>query len=127
MEFSFFEDQTGHMLVIAGIMKTKIEVGIRSKVFAAGSIVTIMLLINPDHLIREGSPVMAEVVTADEVPRARRGDSVPPARAPSLAVAEEYELARQKGTAQAFELFIARHGDDPLAARARADLRRLSR
>lgn len=56
-----------------------------------------------------------------------RAPSVPPARAPSAAVAEEYELARQRGTAEAFELFIARHGDDPLAEKARAELKRLSR
>jgi len=115
------------MLMIARMMKSKIEVGSRSKVFAIGSIVTIMLLINPDHLFREGSLAMAEIVAADEVPHAKRDGSVPPARDPSLAVAEEYELARRKGTVQAFELFIARHGDDPLAARARADLRRLLR
>jgi hypothetical protein len=56
-------------------------------------------------------------------PRAFRS----PARNPSIAVAEEYELARQKGTAEAAELFIARHGDDPLAERARAELKRLTR
>ncbi|WP_312016623.1 hypothetical protein [Bradyrhizobium sp. BR 10261] len=58
--------------------------------------------------------------------KAGRAPSVPPARAPSVAVAEEYELARQKGTAEAFQLFIARHGDDPLAEKARAELKRLS-
>jgi hypothetical protein len=53
--------------------------------------------------------------------------SRPPARDPAIAVAEEYQLARQQGTVQALELFIARHGDHPLAEKARADLRRLSR
>lgn len=52
--------------------------------------------------------------------------SVPPARDPSVAVAEEYELARRKDTVEAFELFIARHGDDPLAEKARAEIKRLS-
>lgn len=56
-----------------------------------------------------------------------RSPTVPPARDPSAAVAEEYEAARRKNTAEAYELFIARHGDDPLAAKARADLRSLSR
>ncbi|WP_349510002.1 hypothetical protein [Bradyrhizobium sp. Ghvi] len=64
---------------------------------------------------------------AEDGGKARRAPSVPPARDPSAAVAEEYELARQKGTAEAFELFIARHGDDPLAEKARAELKRLSR
>ncbi|WP_314955532.1 hypothetical protein [Bradyrhizobium cosmicum] len=53
--------------------------------------------------------------------------TVPPARDPSVAVAEEYEGARRKDTVEAYELFIARHGDDPLAAKARDDLKRLSR
>jgi hypothetical protein len=49
------------------------------------------------------------------------------ARDPAVAVAEEYEAARRKGTREALELFIARHGDDPLAEQARAELKRLSR
>lgn len=59
--------------------------------------------------------------------RAGRAPSVPMARDPAAAVTEEFEAARQKGTREAFELFIARHGDDPLAERARVELRRLSR
>jgi len=52
-----------------------------------------------------------------------------PAALPLLngAVAEEYEAARGKGTREALELFIARHGDAPLAEQARAALKRLSR
>lgn len=64
---------------------------------------------------------------ADEISKGARAPSLPPPRDPAIAVAEEYELARRKGTAEALELFIARHGDDPLAERARAELRRLSR
>ena len=69
---------------------------------------------------------MAEA-NADDSCQAPRAPSVPPARDASAAVAEEYELARRKGTPEAFELFIARHGDDPLAKKARAELKRLSR
>ena len=69
----------------------------------------------------------SEKPTRTTAAKALRAPSVPPARAPSAAVAEEYELARQKGTPEAFELFIARHGDDPLAEKARAELKRLSR
>ncbi len=58
---------------------------------------------------------------------AGRAPSVPTARDPSAAVAEEYESARRKGTREAFELFIARHGDDPLAEQARAELKQLAR
>ncbi|WP_346732639.1 hypothetical protein [Bradyrhizobium sp. 186] len=64
---------------------------------------------------------------ANDAGKAIRAPSVPLARDPSAAVAEEYELARQKDTREAFELFIARHGDDPLAEKARAELKRLSR
>ncbi|WP_349509779.1 hypothetical protein [Bradyrhizobium japonicum] len=53
--------------------------------------------------------------------------SMPMARDPAAAVAEEYEAARRKGTRDAFELFIARHGESPLAEQARAELKRLSR
>jgi hypothetical protein len=52
---------------------------------------------------------------------------MPPARDPKLAMEEEYQLARRRNTVEALELFIARHPDDPLAAKARTDLRRLSR
>lgn len=87
----------------------------------------LMALSGPDRLPPGGPPLMVGKANADDVGKARRAPSVPPARDPSAAVAEEYELARQKGTAEAFELFIARHGDDPLAEKARAELKRLSR
>jgi len=47
---------------------------------------------------------------------------VPPARDPKIAVEEEYEFARKRGTADAWELFIRRHPDDPLAEKARHEL-----
>jgi hypothetical protein len=52
---------------------------------------------------------------------------MPIARDPAVAVAEEYEAARRKGTREALELFMARHSDDPLAEQARAEVKRLSR
>jgi hypothetical protein len=70
---------------------------------------------------------MAKMVAAHEMQKAAGAGIVPTARDPSIAVAEEYQIARQQGTTQALELFIARHGDDPLAAKARADLKKLSR
>lgn len=80
-----------------------------------------------DHLALGGLPVMVWKASADDNGKAVRAPSVPPARDPSAAVAEEYEFARRQGTREAFELFIARHGDDPLAEQARAELKRLSR
>ncbi|BBO04171.1 MULTISPECIES: hypothetical protein [Bradyrhizobium] len=74
-----------------------------------------------------GLPVMVEKANADENGNAGRAPSMPMARDPAAAVAEEYEAARRKGTREAFELFIARHGDAPLAEQARAELKRLSR
>jgi len=70
---------------------------------------------------------MAKNAVSDEIKEVGRASTVPPARDPSVAVAEEYLIARRKGTAQALELFIARHGDDPLATKARTDLQKLSR
>jgi len=64
---------------------------------------------------------------ANEAIKASRAPVMPPPRDPAIAVTEEYEAARSKGTAEALELFIARHGDDPLAEKARADLKRLAR
>ena len=94
---------------------------------SAGLFGALVALSGLNHLPLGGLPVMVGKANADDSGKALRAPSVPPARDPSAAVAEEYELARQKGTSEAFELFIARHGDDPLAEKARAELRHLSR
>jgi hypothetical protein len=78
------------------------------------------------QLAREGRISMAKNASADGR-KAVPERTTPPARDPKIAVQEEYEIARQQGTVQALELFIARHPDDPLAAKAQADLRLLSR
>ncbi|WP_347341900.1 hypothetical protein [Bradyrhizobium guangxiense] len=70
---------------------------------------------------------MVEKAKADDSGKAARAPSMPMARDPAVAVAEEYQAARRKGTREALELFIARHGDDPLAEQARAGLKRLPR
>ncbi|MCK1700733.1 hypothetical protein IVA86_04630 [Bradyrhizobium sp. 146] len=98
---------------------------------SAGLFGAFVALAGPGHLTFGGLPVMVGKAYADESGkqggRAGRAPSVPMARDPSAAVAEEYESARRKGTREAFELFIARHGDDPLAERARAELKQLAR
>ncbi|KJC50752.1 hypothetical protein [Bradyrhizobium sp. LTSP857] len=94
---------------------------------SAGLFSALLAFSGLDHLLLGEAPVMIGKANADDNGKALRAPSVPPARDPSVAVAEEYELARQKGTPEAFELFIARHGDDPLAEKARAELRRLTR
>ncbi|MET4801595.1 hypothetical protein [Bradyrhizobium sp. LB11.1] len=70
---------------------------------------------------------MVEKANADDSGKAWRAPSVPPARDPSAAVAEEYELARQKGTPEALELFITRHPDSTQAEKAREDLAAMKR
>lgn len=98
---------------------------------SAGLFGALMALAGPGHLPFGGLPVMVGKANADESGKeggtAGRAPSVPLARDPSAAVAEEYESARRLGTREAFELFIARHGDDPLAERARAELKQLAR
>lgn len=102
---------------------------------SAGLLGALVALAGPGHLPFGGLPVMVSKANADESGKesakqsgtAGRAPSVPMARDPAAAVAEEYESARRKGTREAFELFIARHGDDPLAEQARAELKRLPR
>lgn len=53
-----------------------------------------------------------------EVPRARDGN---------IAIAQELCAAREAGTVEAYDLFIARHPDHPLAEVARAERERLIR
>ncbi|MCB8820890.1 hypothetical protein [Microvirga rosea] len=53
--------------------------------------------------------------------------SAAPARNGNVAVQEELDAARQAGTVEAYDLFLARHPDHPLAERARRELERLKR
>jgi hypothetical protein len=86
-----------------------------------------VFLPDPDRLLQKGHLSMAKAIASDAKPDSAPAKAMPPARDPKLAVEEEYQMARRQNTVQALELFIARHPDDPLAARARADLRSLSR
>ena len=95
--------------------------------FSAGLIGALAVLTGPDRVPIGEQPVMVGKAKADDNAKAGPAPAMPMARYPSAAVAEEYEAARRKGTREAFELFIARHGDAPLAEQARAALKRLSR
>jgi hypothetical protein len=99
--------------------------------FSAGLVGVLAVVAGPDHLSIGEQPVMVVKANADENGKDRgkagRAPSMPMARDPSAAVAEEYEAARRTGTREALELFIARHGDVPLAEQARAELKRLPR
>ncbi|MGM4872161.1 hypothetical protein AB7645_13145 [Bradyrhizobium sp. 956_D2_N1_5] len=94
--------------------------------FSVGLIGVMAVFAGPDRLPIGEQPAMVGKANADDGGKAGPAPSMPMARDPSAAVAEEYEAARRKGTREAFELFIARHGDDPLAEQARAELTRLS-
>jgi hypothetical protein len=52
---------------------------------------------------------------------------VPHARDGNIAIAEELCAAREAGTVEAYDLFIARHPDHPLAEIARWERARLLR
>jgi hypothetical protein len=84
-----------------------------------------MLLPDADCLVIERDSRLSKTANAGGQQAPSR--TTPPARDPQLAVQEEYQLARQRGTAQALELFIARHPDSPLAETARADLAAMKR
>ncbi|QWG15725.1 hypothetical protein KMZ29_09520 [Bradyrhizobium sediminis] len=86
-----------------------------------------MLPFDPEHTLRERNISMAKIASADEAGKAARDQTSPPARNPEVAVEEEYQAARQRGTAQALELFIARHPDSAYAEKARSELRRMQR
>jgi hypothetical protein len=85
-----------------------------------------MLLPDADCLVIEGDSALSKTANAGDG-RQVPSRTTPPARDPQLAVQEEYQLARQRGTAEALELFMARHPDSPLAEKARADLAAMKR
>lgn len=57
---------------------------------------------------------------ADMTPERGPADLRPP-RDGNVAIREELDAARRAGTAAAYDLFIARHPDHPLAATARRE------
>jgi hypothetical protein len=91
-------------------------------------LVATMLPLDPSHILRQGNIFLTKDAAADEIQNAdARANTTPPARDPEAAVAEEYQAARLRGTAEALELFIARHPDSALAEKARAELRQRRR
>lgn len=86
-----------------------------------------MLLPVTDRIFPEGILLMSKPANAGEKPPASPERTMPPARNGEIATREEYEIARRRGTAEALELFIARHPDSTLAKRARAELRQMKR
>lgn len=63
---------------------------------------------------------------ADVNDRPRRSTDLPRPRDGNVAVQEELDAARRAGTLAAYDLFLARHGDHPLAAAARLERSRIA-
>jgi len=61
----------------------------------------------------------AERMHSDDQSQQAPQRTVPLPRDPKVAVAEEFEIIKRRGTREAFDLFIARHPESPLAAEAR--------
>jgi hypothetical protein len=51
--------------------------------------------------------------------------TLPPARDPQIAVQEEFDAAKAVGTVERWDLFLARHANNPLAARAQIEKTKL--
>lgn len=58
--------------------------------------------------------------------RPYRSTYLPRPRDGNIAVQEELDAARRAGTVEAFDLFLARHGDHPLAETARRERARIA-
>ena len=75
----------------------------------------------------ERSYPMAKSDDPRRVAEVRHSPPLPAPRDPEIAVREEYELALARRSAEALELFIQRHADHSLAAKARSELQRMQR
>jgi hypothetical protein len=71
-----------------------------------------------------GSPAAAPGV--QPMAQSPRSPSAAPARDGNIAIQEELDAARRAGTREAYDLFIARHPDHPLAATAKQERERLA-
>lgn len=59
-------------------------------------------------------------------PPSKGSTGLPRARDGNIAIREELEAARRAGTLAAYDLFLARHGEHPLAAAARRERARIA-
>jgi hypothetical protein len=77
--------------------------------------------------LAEPAPVEGHLMPKDKPKLAQSGRSepLPLPRDPDIAVKEEFDAARARATVEAWELFLARHGNHRLAAEARKELERL--
>jgi hypothetical protein len=108
-------------------MPTTLPKNAKQRAFTISLLIATTVLPDSDRLLQKGHFSMAKAIASDGKPNAAAENTTPLARDPKVAVEEEYQMARQLNTVQSLELFIARHPDGPLAERARADLRLISR
>lgn len=87
-------------------------------VFAAVSGMTAELSPAERNAMSSESPKLAQT---------DRSEPLPLPRDPDIAVQEEFDAARARATVEAWELFLARHGNHRLAAEARKELQQLQR
>lgn len=74
------------------------------------------------------APLLAMACASPAEQEARMSDEqIIPARDGNIAIREEYDAARKAATVAAWDLFIARHPDHPLADEARRERAKLIR
>lgn len=81
-------------------------------------------------LAAAGGALSAERTVMAESPKPTQGgrsEPLPRPRDPDIAVQEEFDSARARATVEAWELFLARHGNHRLATEARKELQGLQK
>ena len=101
------------------IYRAVILVSLTAAILLVGGLTT-----DPNPLAERSHP-MAKTDDPTRLAQDKHSEPLPRPRDPEIAVREEYDLAKGRGTAEAFELFIARHPNHALAAEARRELERL--
>jgi hypothetical protein len=71
--------------------------------------------------------ILGLIVVPSGEQRPEPATDIPPARDGNVAIRQELDAARKAGTIEAYDLFIARHPDHPLAEIARCERESLAR
>lgn len=85
-----------------------------------------MVMIAVGGLIFLASAGAVGAMAPEVYDRPYRSTYLPRPRDGNIAVQEELDAARRAGTVEAFDLFLARHGNHPLAAPARRERARIA-
>ena len=79
----------------------------------------------PARMIRMSAAALALAAGAGAGTAAMADPPIAPARDGNIAIRQELDAARKSASVEAYDLFIARHPDHPLAAVARRERERL--